>query len=431
MHVLLGRFGLAAFVFLAAVTPTNADTMITITGDGVIFRAIGPILAHRFNAKNVGVSGDGKTVVGTATSSNPGGTPFRWTAETGMVSLGILPGGTIGKAARANADGTVVVGTSTSAFYPDPGIPPSEHAAGEAFRWTTAMGMVGLGVFPGHDRSGPRGVSADGSIVSGYSENTSVVYSGRSFRWSAATGLVDLGVVSGALHSGVDTISADGEVQGGVGGTSANPTGNLPLLWTQADGFIEIGLFEGGTSGYIGELSADGSVAVGAAAAPVEAFRWTAPTGMIGLGFLPGGGESLAHGMSADGNTVVGTSRSATLPDGEAFVWTASAEMQSLPAKLASLGIDLTGWNLQAATGVSADGQVIVGHGSSPDGVSIAWIVGPPPPSFAGNPTYSNCHGKSVAALSQQYGSLSAAADALGFPNVKSLQDAVAAYCSS
>ena len=51
-------------------------------------------------------------------------------------------------------------------------------------------------------------------------------------------------------------------------------------------------------------------------------------------------------------------------------------------------------------------------------------------PSFAGTPRFSNCHGQSVAALVHEYGGLSAAAAALGFYSVQTLQNAITAFCS-
>jgi hypothetical protein len=50
-------------------------------------------------------------------------------------------------------------------------------------------------------------------------------------------------------------------------------------------------------------------------------------------------------------------------------------------------------------------------------------------PHFAGTPHFSNCHGQSVAALSQKYGGLNAAAAALTFPSVQALQNAISAFC--
>jgi hypothetical protein len=48
---------------------------------------------------------------------------------------------------------------------------------------------------------------------------------------------------------------------------------------------------------------------------------------------------------------------------------------------------------------------------------------------FAGTPGQANCHGKSVSALSQQYGGMDSAAAALGFPSVQALQNAIKTFC--
>jgi hypothetical protein len=53
-----------------------------------------------------------------------------------------------------------------------------------------------------------------------------------------------------------------------------------------------------------------------------------------------------------------------------------------------------------------------------------------PPPPFAGTPGAANCNGQTVSALSQQFGTLDAAAAALGFPSVKALQSAIKAFCA-
>jgi YVTN family beta-propeller protein len=52
-----------------------------------------------------------------------------------------------------------------------------------------------------------------------------------------------------------------------------------------------------------------------------------------------------------------------------------------------------------------------------------------PGPRFAGTPGFSNCHGKSVSGLAQQYHGLNAAAAALGFSDVRVLQTAIFAFC--
>jgi Beta-propeller repeat len=62
-------------------------------------------------------------------------------------------------------------------------------------------------------------------------------------------------------------------------------------------------------------------------------------------------------------------------------------------------------------------------------GVVDAFVVKLASPTFAGTPGTANCHGQSVSALTQQFGSLDAAALALGFPSVQALQDAIQEFC--
>jgi hypothetical protein len=47
----------------------------------------------------------------------------------------------------------------------------------------------------------------------------------------------------------------------------------------------------------------------------------------------------------------------------------------------------------------------------------------------AGTPGQANCHGQSVSAVARQFGGVAAAASALGFSSVKSLQDALRGFC--
>jgi probable HAF family extracellular repeat protein len=126
-------------------------------------------------------------------------------------------------------------------------------------------------------------------------------------------------------------------------------------------------------------VNADGTVVVGVGNATgiiEEAFRWTQADGMAGLGFLPGGGLSEAVGANADGTVVVGLgTASGTGTNVEAFRWTQAGGMQSVQTLLAAKGVSTTGWTLDDAQGVSADGQVIVGTGTDPNGRTQGWIA--------------------------------------------------------
>jgi len=129
-------------------------------------------------------------------------------------------------------------------------------------------------------------------------------------------------------------------------------------------------------------VSANGSVVVGQSQSAFgsEAFRWTSGEGMIGLGDLPGGGfRSWARDVSANGSVVVGSGLTAL--GQEAFIWVPLNSMRNLRDILESgHGLDLTGWALSAAEGISADGKTIVGWGVNPNGLFEAWIAHIPEP---------------------------------------------------
>ncbi len=75
---------------------------------------------------------------------------------------------------------------------------------------------------------------------------------------------------------------------------------------------------------------------------------------------------------SGDGSIVVGTGTTDT--GSEAFVWDRLNGMRNFRDLLVSNGgVDLTGWILRAATGISDDGRTIVGWGENPDGNNEAW----------------------------------------------------------
>jgi probable HAF family extracellular repeat protein len=111
---------------------------------------------------------------------------------------------------------------------------------------------------------------------------------------------------------------------------------------------------------------------IGLAGAPLAAEAGS----FTGLGDLPGGSDSWASGVSADGSVVVGFGTDA---DGEkAFIWDPEHGMRDLFTVLVTeqgLGGALTGWTLLEATAISADGRTIVGYGFNPAGQVEPWRV--------------------------------------------------------
>jgi probable HAF family extracellular repeat protein len=318
-----------------------------------LFVPLGDLPGGFFVSEAFGVSADGSTVVGVS-SSEAGYEAFRWTSADGMVGLGFLPGSSDSYGGAVSADGATVVGGS-----------------GEAFRWTSGGGMVGLGFLPGGSNSYASAISADGSTVVGSSEVPV-----EAFLWTSGGGMVGLGFLPGAADSQGIGISADGS-------TIVGDSGGEAFRWTSGGGMVGLGFLAGGSRSQALDVSTDGSVIVGVAYHPLgaEAFRWTSSSGMVGLGDLPGGLlAGFANGVSADGSTVVGESSIGFEGEEAAFIWDAANGMRPLDQVLNGLGLDLTGWTLRQALDISADGRAIVGVGTNPDGQPEAWLVVIPEP---------------------------------------------------
>jgi len=324
------------------------------------FRGLGHLPGDIQSYANA-VSADGKVVVGSSTNY-PANTSqaFRWTEATGMVGLGDLPGGIFGSAAKGvSADGSVVVGR---------GAPASWY---QAFRWTEAGGMVGLGYLAGgsYPESVATGVSADGSVVVGSSTSSP---GSEPFLWNSTAGMVGLGGFESRYYGGANAVTPDGAL---VVGTCNH--GQVDAYrWTKAGGMVAIG----GSNSWGTAVSRDGSVVVGSTSSGHQAYRWTAAGGMVGLGDLAGGSfESQAFGVSGDGEIVVGYG---SVDSGAlAIIWDLQHGMRELKTVLTTeCGLDLTGWRLGFATGISDDGRVIVGYGSGPQGGTEAWMAVIPEP---------------------------------------------------
>jgi probable HAF family extracellular repeat protein len=331
------------------------------------FISLGDLPGGQSFSVALGVSADGHVVVGQS-SSALGFEAFRWTQVGGMSSLGASPNSA---AAAASAEGSVIVGRFQNL---------------QAFRWTQTTGPVGLGSLPAGSQSEALGVSADGAVVVGQGNGViGGVGSGNlAFRWTEQSGMVFLGdLPGGPFTSMANGVSAGGSV---IVGASNSALSAEAFRWTQREGMVGLGDLPGGVSLSVARaISPDGGVIVGNALSAFgnEAFRWTQESGMIGLGDLPGGGlffSSYALGVAENGSIVVGTGE--TDLGSEAFVWDSLNGIRNLKDVLISQGDDLTGWRLDRANGISADGTVIVGSGFNPAGQPEAWLarLGPATP---------------------------------------------------
>lgn len=356
---IVGLFGAVLIsAFTSASTRAQAD-----------FRGLGGLLGEgSIHSSASAVNADGSVVVGDSAGPNGGFEPFRWTERHGMQSLGALPSGAFSGAATAvSADGQVIVGHITTADGP------------RMMRWTAAGGMETFGYFvPGAGwPQWASGVSADGSVIVG------VLQGGTGFRWTAELGFQTLHNVPGNLYfCAVYGVSADGASVVGSGNNDA-------LLWTASGGTQALAAFPYGSLRESLAVSADGSTIVGsvrrlygsACGAYIESgFIWTAHGGAQNLGILPTQfypSVVRPYAANGDGTVVVG------ICENEPFLWTPQRGMRPLREVLTTdYGLDLSGWSGLVASGLSADGNVIVGSGTNPQGQQEAWrarIAAPAP----------------------------------------------------
>jgi uncharacterized membrane protein len=305
-----------------------------------------------------GVSADGNVAVGWGSDEDFG--PVRATPSG---THGISGTRSDGRAEATSADGSVTVGGSVFFSWRSVGSGPAQP----------------LPSLPGgEDEEFPSAydVSADGSLIVGAS------YYGASAATQAVlwtNGIAEpLGFLSSDVVSVANAISADGSVIAGWSGSQG-------VAWLGGAPAVSLGDLAGGgaTSRAFG-VSADGSTIVGqgTSGSGSEAFRWTAGGGMQGLGDLAGGAfSSTALDASADGAWIVGSASAAGGTTG--FVWHQPFGMKSIHEFLVDdwgLFVDV-GWIFYSASAISDDGTTIVGTAYNPElGGTAGFIATIPEP---------------------------------------------------
>jgi uncharacterized membrane protein len=187
----------------------------------------------------------------------------------------------------------------------------------------------------------------------------------------------------GRFFSEAICVSGDGRVVFGDSVTGGVPPNDISeaFYWTAQTGIQTLDPSRAGLSSTPFAASFDGSVTAGYIIFPniytdIEIFRWTSASGAMDiLGDLPGGFiNSSARGLSADGSILVGTGSSqmsfASCSNCvESFRWTA-------PDGLVPMG-DVPGGSFDSrAYGISADGTVIAGEVGAPAGpVASRWTA--------------------------------------------------------
>ena len=248
------------------------------------------------------------------------------------------------RALGVSSDATVIVGWAHA--YPAPVA---------AATWSPDGSISVLDRVPGFEAFSHRALDASsfGGVIVGYVSRSGTTWP---CRW--------IDGVPSELASGYDehaagaasAVSDDGSVVAGVIYTDdGDDTNDNVFRWTDAGGLDIIAGGAGATNWPI--MTTDGTQIFGDLWGGNN-FRWTESGGIEDLGF-----RIELHGCSADGERLVGLDRSLG-----AAVWTMGEGLASLADLLTDAGADVSGWTLEDATDISADGTVIVGWGIDPDG---------------------------------------------------------------
>jgi probable HAF family extracellular repeat protein len=314
------------------------------------------------------VSSDGSVVVGTASTAAGNRQAFRWNGQQGIVGIRFMPNGTYSVATAVSANGTVIAGTGDATDSD----PPTSSVG---FRWTAGAGVQRVDALPGSNLCYAAGVSGDGAVIVG----TCLQVNNTAFRWTASSGSVPLDRfgTGSSQQSTATAISSDGSVIAGAG----HPVLTGAVIWAANASPTVIGKLPGDATAVAMAVSTGGSVVVGSSmdnAGTSRAFRWTQQTGMVALGDgMNGLLGSFATSVSSSGSIIVGYGPTAT---GDiALIWDADHGLRSLEAALtADYQTQIAGWKLIRATAISNDGHTIAGYGTNPQRQTEAWIVNLP-----------------------------------------------------
>ena len=359
------------------------------------FNGVGDLAGGADESVAFAVSGDGQVVVGESEGGS-GTEAFRWTDSGGISGLGFVSLADPESSARAiSSNGAVIVGSSNDA-----------SGVWRAFRWTagvfTLLGNQSCSNCEPFTEG--LGISGDGLVAVGSSAARG---GGGSplhvdpVRWAGGgTALSDLGNFAASEEIG----AAFGASQNGalIVGNHTSSGGKDAFYWN-GSGLVALPRLHAGTpiAASATAVSRDGTTIVGfstkrtitlpggtVVAADLQAVRWTGASfgTATQLGSLPGATfvDSEALAVSQNGGVIVGRAVDVNGAD-RAFLWDASHGMRNLATVLETeYGLDLTGWVLVEATGVSdvvSGSFTVVGRGVDPQGNPQGWVayLTPPP----------------------------------------------------
>jgi uncharacterized membrane protein len=325
-----------------------------------------------------GLSRDGSTVVGS--SYDAGGLIAAYWNTTGVHAIDTDPSGARPFAAfAASGDGGTIVG----------GIAPGVRA----FAWKAAPGGDGFRTHRLPELAGAtflnsraQDVDDSGRYVVGYShtpESRPGNLRIQAVTWdtqTASPAARGLGYLDPAAlpSSNAVSISGDGAtIVGDARGIGTIVPFSVPR---QGGAMTPLDVAVASTTDAIAAANFDGTVVVGRLAG--HGFVWTGEVSLLEA--LGDNWTAGALAVSDNGSVVVGSAQTLTFDESAAVVWDVDGRVRRLDDMLTTdWHIDLTGWQLTSATGVSGDGQTIAGYGINPAGQQQGFVVTIPAPSVA------------------------------------------------
>ncbi|MBS0197552.1 MAG: hypothetical protein JSR77_12420 [Planctomycetes bacterium] len=300
---------------------------------------------------------------------------YIWTQDTGPVryaAAGVLAYPVL---VGVSSDGQTVIGSHTSTFFATGSMSFVQHGADAA---------VQLPVLSGYLYSSPHAVSGSGLIVVGDCFRPPVPYSYQAFRWSAATGVQGLGFArSGDNYSSASAISRDGTTI--VGNSSSTGSGvQVGFVWKQSTGMRVLSV-PGSNFHTVNGVNANGTVIVGfySGANGNRAVMWNAQRVPTDLGSVGTHTTYIAFCTSDDGQVVAGRAGSINEATSGAMIWTPNAGMRYAADYFYEHGVVVpVGWRMFQVDAVSGDGKTFCGVGLTPEGQTKGFVakVGAPCP---------------------------------------------------
>lgn len=268
------------------------------------------------------VSDDGTRIVGWSRGMSGSIRPFLWTAAAGMQELIEVPGSDA-IATDISPDGLTIVGH----FF--------DNAPEQSFLWRDGVVTL-LGTLPDETESFALAVCGNGTAVVGTTRSVG----GRAFRWTSANGMEELPPLNDGAPTSANDCTNDAATAVGFSG---NKRGMPPVRW-DSKGPRTLGTL-GSDEGSAAAISANGAVVVGSS----------------GLRFVNGVSETSAFRWAAANRKIAQLSR--------------VLEERGVSTPLCHEPSTCTAgaWFLRFASGISANGNVIVGTALNPNDAHEAY----------------------------------------------------------